>query len=192
LLRVNYIDIGEKKLNFTNYAFLIEPVKLLEKRTRTIEIEDVNAKFSDIEKDNLTRMALFQYMIGNTDWFLHESHNFKLLKIINGESEKMMTVPYDFDYCGFVNAHYANPTNMLESSSIMDRTYIGPCSDEEYFRGFIEEFMALKDEVIRIIRNFKYLDNASRKSLITYMNHFFNLERKDELLSILLSECFEN
>jgi len=190
LLKVNYIDTGERHLNITKYAFLIEPVYLLEKRTGTVEIEDIQPEFKDINTYNLSSLSVFQYMIGNFDWYVYDIHNLKLLKKIDSPSEKLFAIPYDFDYSGFVNAHYAERVKD-DRGNIIDRTYIGPCIQEDHFRDLIMEFMNKKDDVISIIEDFQYLDNASKKNLKRYVNDFFKLERNDRLLSIFLSECLK-
>ncbi len=52
-----------------------------------------------------TLMSVFQYMIGNTDWSVWALHNVVLLKA--DSTALPIVVPFDFDWCGIVNAPYA-------------------------------------------------------------------------------------
>ncbi len=62
----------------------------------------------------MDRMAIFNYMIGNTDWSVPNQHNVRILSQSNAERPNLgIIVPYDFDYTGLVNADYAVPIEQL-------------------------------------------------------------------------------
>ena len=64
----------------------------------------------NIIPEMIDRMAIFNYMIGNTDWSVPNQHNCKVLSDPNSARQNLgLIVPYDFDYCGIVNAPYAIP-----------------------------------------------------------------------------------
>jgi hypothetical protein len=139
----------------------------------------------------MDKIAIFQMLIGNSDWYLPMIHNFKIIKRYDTYSTYVKAVPYDFDYSGFVNTHYAMPREDLNLESITDRVYLGPCRNEEEFRLRLDEFQTYQDAFIDEVRNFKYLDRTIRRELIDYINSFFSLYRRDVLLNRLQNECIK-
>ena len=62
----------------------------------------------------MTRVALFEYMIGNLDWSVPVRHNIKLIVPKEDSNAIAFPVPYDFDYSGLVKTDYAIPPPELE------------------------------------------------------------------------------
>jgi hypothetical protein len=75
LLRVNYINTSKPTKPIQEFAFLIEPVESLGRRTNSGEVETAHVTQRHIRKDIMDRMAIFNYMIGNTDWSVPIRHN---------------------------------------------------------------------------------------------------------------------
>jgi hypothetical protein len=190
-LKVNYVDSGDKGLLFEQYAFLIEPLERILYRFNAREIEDAELEFDDIEQDLLDRLSLFQYLVANSDWFVEMGHNLKLIKPEGNQNMKMIPIPYDFDYSGFVNAHYSVPRSDLNLESITDRVYMGPCRSEEEFRIIADEFLSHKESFMEEIRNFEYLDRKVRKELINFIKSFYKLYKNDKLFELLDKECLK-
>jgi hypothetical protein len=74
-------------------------------------------------------VALFEFMIGNTDWFIQNRHNLEFV-VVPGHN-LLVPIPYDFDYSGLVNAPYAVHHTSLELPSVEIRYYQGWCYSEE-------------------------------------------------------------
>lgn len=74
-----------------------------------------------VEPNFYDQMCLFQFMIGNTDWYAYINHNMKVL------AAKVFTVPvlipYDFDYSGIVHTDYATPNNNYPLQHIKERFF---------------------------------------------------------------------
>ncbi len=191
LLRVQYIDIGEGGLVFEQYGFLIEPLDRLLFRVNAIEIENENAKLNswDVEPAEMDRVSTFQYLIGNADWFIDLGHNIKFIQQSVDNSTRLIPIPYDFDYSGFVNTHYAEPREDLNLKKVTDRAYMGPCRSEEEFRKMLDEFKSREEYFLDEVRNFEYLDRTVRKELIDYIESFFDLYKKDKILNLLMRKC---
>ena len=75
-------------------------------------------------------VAVFQYFIGNTDYSLQGRirgreccHNAKVFDV-GGE---LLSVPYDFDYSGLVNADYAGANPIVNQTNVWQRSYLGAC-----------------------------------------------------------------
>lgn len=73
----------------------------------------------------MTVIALFQYMIGNTDWSVMNNHNVKEIISKKTALQGHLQCLYDFDYSGLVNAEYAIPSEALGIEKVTDRIYRG-------------------------------------------------------------------
>ena len=93
--------------------------------------------------DDYLKMAVFEYMIGNTDWSVQYYQNVKL--IASDSLSIPSTVPYDFDHAGIVDAPYAKPAEALQLSSTQERRY----------RGFCIASMAAYDETFALFNSLK-------------------------------------
>jgi hypothetical protein len=116
-------------------------------------------------------MAVFQYLIGNTDWSIQYRQNIKLINSV--ESGRPVAVPYDFDHAGIVRAPYANPAPELKLASVTDRRYRGYCVEEtEVFQKTFSEFIAKKDLIYALYSDSDLLDEKYIKSTGKFLMHF--------------------
>ncbi|MGN6531649.1 MAG: hypothetical protein ACTHK0_07840, partial [Ginsengibacter sp.] len=108
LLNLKLIDSSGKKKAVTEYAFLMEDIKNLAKRNNCTYLK---AKMDQRNTNNyqMTMTAIFEYMIGNTDFGVSANHNTRLLLSKTDSTHKPFVVPYDFDFSGFVNTNYSIP-----------------------------------------------------------------------------------
>jgi hypothetical protein len=189
ILRINYIDTGEKGLNQTRYAFVIEPAEMLANRKGMVEIEDVVVRPNQVEPEVLDRVALFQYMIGNDDWHLANLHNLKVFAYVGGPGSLPIVVPYDFDYSGFVNTHYAVPNPENPITSVHERVYLGPCRDDDTYRELLTEFLSVKEELLNVIREFPLVDERRKRHCIRYIDSFFDEYKRDMILFSIKRTC---
>jgi hypothetical protein len=124
---------------------------------------------------DMLRLALFNYMIGNTDWAVPGQHNVKLIKSLQVLSDKGIPVAYDFDYSGFVNTVYSVPVEELPIKSVMERYYLGVCAGEDGVNTVIQEFGGLKEQFLTTVSECDYLSNTARKYVDSYINGFYKL-----------------
>jgi hypothetical protein len=182
LLRVNYINTFKESKPIKEFAFLLEPVKSLEKRTNSIEIDSVHVTQKHIRRQVMDRMAIFNYMIGNTDWSVPIRHN--TLTIAQGQYgglESGIIIPYDFDYSGLVNTDYAIPFEGL-----------GVCRSEQEFNEALKEFQDKKEEILKVINEFPYLNAKSKKEMIVYLDGFYkSFDKRNSIVYLLLKDCLE-
>ncbi|WP_346862477.1 hypothetical protein [uncultured Draconibacterium sp.] len=194
LVDINYIDTGKRGRNYHKYGFLIEPVELLAKRTGSIEVKPTVIKPEEMDDATMDVVALFEYMIANTDWRAKAGHNLKYLKSLTNFNEKVIPVPYDFDYSGFVDTHYAEPQEWVSIKSVSDREYLGYCrnSDEEYLDA-IELFNQKEAEIKSVIANFTYLSERERNSREKFVDEFFIQNKRTKgMVSLLKNQCRSN
>ena len=174
LVNMEYINTHKKSKPVNTYAFFIEPVEMLTKRVNAVEVNSVNLTQKNIIPQMMDRMAIFNYMIGNTDWSVPNLHNCKVLSSLNFNAEALgIVVPYDFDYSGLVDADYAIPFEGLGISSVRERKYVGICRDEEVYMNAIKEFAAKKDAFYKVINDFELLDQKEKAKMIDYLDSFF-------------------
>lgn len=120
--------------------------------------------------------ALFEYLIGNTDWEITFSKNVKhVLK-----DNLLIPVPYDFDFSALVEASYATFfSGSYGQTSRYDRIYLGFEKSEAELAEAIAHFKQRKEVLYRNIREFKLLKASERSEMIQYLDTFF--ENHDEL-----------
>lgn len=189
LLRINYIDTGEKNLSQVRYAFVIEPAEMFARRKKMVEIDNVVVRPDQIEPEAFDRVALFQYMIGNDDWYLGNLHNLKVFAHVGGPGSLPVVVPYDFDYSGFVNTHYAVPNPEHNISSVHERVYLGPCRDDETFHKLLDQFASVKEELFKIINDFPMMEERRKRHCIRYIESYFDEYRRDMILYSIKRTC---
>ena len=80
LARATYIDEKSKKKSAPRYALFIEHENDVARRNEGRIVELPRVVFKDLEAETLTRMMLFEYMIGNTDMSIWALHNVRLLQ----------------------------------------------------------------------------------------------------------------
>ncbi len=191
LFEVEYKDSENRMKSELKYGFLIESHGHLAKRldVKRLERRGIPAWMTDPYQANL--MAFFQYMIGNPDWAVASLHNIRLYQSGDDEVPNPISIPYDFDYCGMVNAYYAIPDERLEIESVKERVYKGFCLEsdkdyEEYARIFIEHKTAL----FSVIENFELLDKKHKKEMLKYLDEFFGIiEHPQSLQNEIIQSC---
>ena len=109
----------------------------------------------------------------DADYSIAGRHNVKLLKLNDPDIFYPTPVPYDFDYSGFVDAHYAIPGENLGITSVTERYFLGSCRPEETFIKVFDFFFGKKDEIYNLLESFDYLDERERNAAISYLNEFF-------------------
>ncbi len=192
LLNITYIDTGKKSHNYKQIGFLIEPIELVIDRTNSVEVNSQLIQSKNIIESEMDMVALFQYMIGNTDWRAKGGHNIKYMKSLKVLTEKVTPVPYDYDYSGFVDADYAIPQEWTSVDYIYEREYLGYCRNDEAYRQVINKFVRKKTSVYETIQSFPYLNEKEKKKLIHYIDGFYSMvEKPDVLIYRLKKECRE-
>ena len=177
LLHVTYVDNSDGQVVDTNYAFLIEHrdqlAKRIGKEVSRAEVTTVSAL--DGRETNIG--SIFQYMIGNTDFSPVKGvpgepccHNYVLLK--HGE-EKMLSVPYDFDVTGIVDAPYAVPNPRFRLRSVKRRLYRGRCENNEHLETTLQLFRDRRQAIYDLVDTVPGLSSGSIKNTRRYIDEFY-------------------
>jgi hypothetical protein len=171
LVKVNFYDT-QKKRETVFYSFLIEEDEQMAKRNKTRIIVRKQIPGESTETETFLKMAVFQYMIGNTDWSVPYLHN---IRIIAFDSLSIPSVvPYDFDHAGIVDAPYALPAEQLVLRSTQERRFRGYCiTDWKTMDEVIATFNRIKDEVYKLYTTNTQLDARYVKSTIKFIDAFY-------------------
>jgi len=168
--RITYIDSEKPEDSSTHFGFLIESIKDLAKRNDMKEFEDLIRNQEALDKDNLDKLTLFQYMIGNLDWSVPKRHNIKIMRKEDGSLP--VAVPYDFDYSGLVDAPYAVPPEGIDISSVRTRVFRGLCRDQGY-ADQIQFYKALQPKIMETVMGATYLEEKNLSQVRDYITEFY-------------------
>lgn len=184
---VNSLDTGDF---ISRYGFLIENIEDMAERNHAIVLDNETLRQIDMIPVMMTRMALFEYMIGNFDWQLGKPHNIETIKAMDIITPMAIPVPYDFDFSGLVDAPYAEPREDLGIKTVRQRVYLGICGHQDEWNTVLDEFEELQPDFYDVINHFHYLDSKIRKQIISYLDEFYSLIRKrDSFLYMMRTEC---
>lgn len=172
LVKVTFHDQEKDKVEGTHIGILLEEEEQMAERNMMESLEMIGLEPERTKKEDFLRMAVFQFMIGNTDWSVQYQQNIKL--ITNAETGRPITVPYDFDHAGIVRAPYANPAPELKLTSTLHRRYRGYCIEEmEQFASVLSDFNSLKDEFYALYSDNPLLDERYKKRTLKFLDEFY-------------------
>lgn len=189
-LQIRYSDTRGKIKPFTQYAFLIEDDADMAGRNNCRKKEEITILTEKTNRDMMTMVAIFQYMIGNTDWAVPNNHNIKLIYDKKNKIAPPYVVPYDFDYCGLVNAGYAVPHELIGTEKVTERVYRGFPRTMEEIQIKLDIFRNKKDSIYSLINNFSLLDSKVKKEMTNYLDDFFKfIENKGQVKSVFIDNA---
>jgi hypothetical protein len=160
------------------YGFFIEETDQMAKRNKAKVLKLKNFSQQSMNQLQMTKMAVFQYMIANTDWALSNLHNVKLLFV--NDYHIPYPVPYDFDWSGFVNAPYAVPAPQIGISHVRQRIYRGYERPLEEYEIVLKEFKEKKQQIYELINSNVYLSTAAIQDLIKFLDIFYKIINESE------------
>ena len=168
LAEVKYIDIDRSRQSHSAYGILLEDDLMLAERTGVERTDTLGLAPADFYEDMEAVHALFQYLIGNTDWDLFMSRNMHLLQ--DKQTGRYIIVPYDFDFSGFVNASYAIPNPDYKLKTLRQRAYLGKAAPSESAR---DKVLAQKSAMLTLIKKSPFLSPAAKSDCVMYLNSGF-------------------
>jgi hypothetical protein len=181
LARASYVQSTDAKPIITRFGMFLEDDDDVARRMEGRIMELPRAQFKDVDADVLTQSMIFEYMIGNTDFSMYMLHNIRLVRT---PSNKVYTVPYDFDLSGLVGTSYAIPDRAFGLKSVRDRLYRGPCRPVEQVEPVLQTFRAKKAEVLALYDSLPELDRDYRRDAKEYLEEFFRaIDKQGEVRS---------
>ncbi|MFZ2900834.1 MAG: hypothetical protein WA004_19535 [Saprospiraceae bacterium] len=178
LLAVTYTDKSGAVPPVRSRIILLEGKKEILARLDATDLE-AEEPVREISATDYHLFAVFQFMIGNTDWNLDKEHNVRL--IARGENALPIPVPYDFDRSGLVNAPYAEPHPMLPIDNVRERFFQWRGKDRKQLEPVLALFRERHDRLMNLIWEMEELPLAERQDIVRYLEEFF--ENMDLLLT---------
>lgn len=179
LARVTYQD--DDKVVTVRPGFLIEDADDAARRLGMKEVDTGDLPVSALNREDATRYALFQYLIGNTDWAMAVGpdptdccHNSKLLGASKDTRSDLTPVPYDFDNAGLVDAPYAFPNATLGTKSVKTRVYRGFCRLNQLVPAEAERLRSLRPAMESEIASIPGLEPRTREAMLKYLASGFD------------------
>ena len=173
LVKIIYFDTSLNKMVFEKYSFFIEDKEHAAERNNAIAKDRFLTPF-DLNKDNYIKLSVFQYLIGNEDWWISSRKNIIVMQP-EDTSEGLFAVPYDFDFSGFVSAEYTKPRGVPDYLLIDRREYKGICFTDDEFNEVFEFYRKLRPVFESIINNQDLISSYSRRRVLRYLNEFYTV-----------------
>jgi hypothetical protein len=173
LVHVTFIDSLNKRKPFKYHGFVIEDMDAMAKRNDCKEVKRERLHTELTNRDYMTLVAMFEYMIGNTDWSVPAVHNIHFMAPKDSLTDRPYAVPYDFDYSGIVNAPYAQPDEQLGTTKITERVYRGYARRFEELSEKAALFNARKGAMYKLVNDCAWLEKNTKADMIDYLEEFF-------------------
>ncbi len=177
LVEVTYVDSAQTRDHATYYAFFIEAKETMAKRNGFVAIEVPKVDVDDLDRGDVNRLEVFEYMVGNTDWSTIRGaanddccHN---TTPIRGDNGAVVSVPFDFDLSGAVGAPYATPNPDLGIRSVYQRLYRGYCGSEAQLESTLQIFRSRKEDIYALYKGEPRLDTWRVNQMIDYLDEFY-------------------
>lgn len=190
MARITFRDKSDRYDPVEQMAFFIEDIDDLAERNDAFELEPdrMTEAWADTELANL--MAVFEYAIGNTDWHIGNLHNMKVIKSNDPIAGTSYLIPYDFDFSGFVNTHYALPNDVHMIPDVKTRLFLGTCNSRGEIASAIMKVKTAQAEWNNIIASCPWLEEDTRRECLKYMEEFSRiLESPRRMELVFFQEC---
>lgn len=176
LAQLRYINAdGSEQAH--RYGFIIESSAGFAARLGATSESLPHLKLSSLDKMQASLMYVFQYMIGNTDWSLVKAdladdccHNIELFE----RDQRLLTVPYDFDLVGLVNASYARPDPSIGNRTVKTRRYRGYCVSADALTEALLAIQSARSELLATVSTVPGLQPENVQRAEKYLDQFFD------------------
>ncbi|MDX1460307.1 MAG: hypothetical protein R3348_04565 [Xanthomonadales bacterium] len=172
LARMTYRHPVQPRRSFSHYAFFTEHVDDLADRmeAQRVSPEELNPGSVDIMAAN--RIALFHFMIGNTDWSIERGENVFLLRRDDGQ---LVPIAYDLDMSGLVNPYYARPAQGAPIRTVRQRHFMGYCMEPGEWEALYREFLDRREAISELLASIPGLGRGDRRVTGVYLDSFYDL-----------------
>lgn len=183
MAHITYIDTSGEEDPVEAYGFMIEAEEAFADRIGgeimpdSVQIQGIHP--ARIRTEHAYRVALFQYMVGNTDFSMYGNsrtgsppHNsVPVVREVGG----IIPVPYDFDWTGLVNAPYARPDPGLGTRNVRQRVFRGLCRPDAVFPALYAEFQSHREAIMALVADEPLLGEDEREDTIEYLEDFWEV-----------------
>lgn len=178
LAEITYVDSRNRRKRITRYGFLIEDEDRMAERNGAKIVSGATIHPEATDRETMTLLTVFQYMIGNTDFVVTTRHNIRV--IFEPSTSTLYAVPYDFDWAGLVDAPYANPDPKMGIRSVRDRKFKGFCRSQAELESAFDRFRDREDDIIASFTEFRLLEDGTADDASEYLQEFFDAIRTSD------------
>ena len=178
MLHVTYVDTDRKGKSRESYAFFIEDQKHIGDRLGLDLIKTPKTKYSALDSPQANLVNVYQYFIANTDFSLIRGpegsdccHNTVLYQ---KDSGPFITVPYDFDHAGLIDAPYATPNPRFKIKTVRTRVYRGRCDNNSHLDSTFRQFNDSRDNISQLVAGLDGFDDRSIKGTMKLIDKFYS------------------
>lgn len=166
------------------YALLLEDDDDFEIRTATKILKNKTVATTALNREEYIKMCLFQYMISNSDWSARKGHNTDLYRRL--EDNSLICVPYDFDYSGIINNHYAMAPENLPITEVTQRYFMDKKVSLEELKLGVAAFVEKEASIFQTIDDCQYLSDGSKKRMKKFIMDFYKIIKNEKKVKRLI------
>ncbi|HZH80092.1 MAG TPA: hypothetical protein VFD68_02240 [Gemmatimonadales bacterium] len=192
LAHVTYVDAKGKHEPETRWAFFLEDDDRMAKRNGMEVLVQKGVYQTDLDFHQMGLAAVFQYMIGNTDFAVSVLHNIVLVRDTAGV---VYPVPYDFDWSGVIWTPYAQPDPRLGIRTVRERIFRGTCRTAEELAALFVPFNQQKDTIYTLYRGMEAqgLEHKRVEQALDYYDDFYKtVNDQGRMRREFIRACHEN
>ena len=172
LVRISYRDPSKGGKQRTRYAFFTEHFDEMAARDDAVALYTKSFDPEKIDLASMDRIALYSFMIGNTDWSIPRQRNIVLIVTADGSQ---YPVPFDMDMSGLVDAEYAGVSPRLDFRDVRKRYYLGFCHPQLDLEPLFADFWEHEEAFQELMAETPGFNRSSRKHSRTYIKKFFQV-----------------
>lgn len=180
--RMTYHDSDRERELRTSFAFVIEDDGDLADRLGLDKADEVEVRSSQLDPHQITTASLFSLLVGNTDIAFTGGppgenccHNAELLVRETEDELEYLSVPYDFDMSGIVDAPYAQVNETLSIRRVTQRQYRGFCRYNDLVPDEAARIVSLREEILALWSDQPDLQDRVRNQAIDFLESGFEL-----------------
>jgi hypothetical protein len=186
-VKITYADLENPKNTFTRNAFFAEHFEALADRLGAQLLPADSFDPQRLDLDAADQMALFNFMIGNTDWSIENQDNVFLLRFPDARD---VPVIYDLDMSGLVNAYYASPAPGLPIKKVRQRYYLGFCHPDTDWDALFAKFDSLEKDFMNMIIGTPGFGRGDRRESGVYIDTFYDtLDSAEASKTRIIERC---
>ena len=177
-LHVTYRNTDRSGQEMSEPAFIIETTVGVADRNQLKRQKVNKVRASQLEPEYTAMSALFQFMIGNTDWSVIAGpvenrccHNSKPLSPPKADTG-WFVVPYDFDQAGLINTQYAVVAKPLPIKTVRQRLFRGRCIHQDQMEPAIALFNERRQQLEMALMP---EGRSEHKRTATYVDSFYRI-----------------
>ncbi len=170
LIKLTLRDSHVEKSKKTMFAMLVEDEEESAVRLKGTVVDSYGIPSDSLLMNQAALVAVYNYMIGNTDWEIAMIRNVRLLKA--PESGKVIVLPYDFDFSGLVSAPYASPSSDSGLKTVKDRFLMASGLKQDALKRATQLIQNNKEKLMNIC-NSRYLSRITINEVTSYLDTYF-------------------